>query len=55
MYPPSKNLCTLMSDCCKCDITSASLAFGVNSLKGNDVLAVVCIVSLLGRWTVFHD
>ena len=53
VYPSSDILCTLMSDCCKCGITPASLAFDVNHLKGNDVLFVVCIVSPLGRWTVF--
>ncbi len=55
VYPSSDILCTLMSDCCKCGITSASLAFGVNCLKGNDVLIVFCIVSPLGRWTAFLD
>ena len=55
VYPSSNILCMLMSDCCKCGITSASLAFDVNHLKGNDVLFVVCIVSPLGRWTVFRD
>jgi hypothetical protein len=42
-----------MSDCCKCGITPASLAFDVNHLKGNDVLFVVFIISPSGRWTVF--
>ncbi len=36
-YPLSNILSTVMSDCCKCGSTSASCAFGVNHLKGNDV------------------
>jgi hypothetical protein len=55
VYPSSVILCMLMSDCCMCGIMSASLAFDVNHLKSNDVFIVVCIVSPLGRWTVFYD
>ncbi len=55
VYPSSDILCTLMSDCCKCSITSAPLAFDVICSKGNDVLFAVCILSPLGRWTVFRD
>ncbi len=34
VYPSSNILCMLMSNCCKCGIMTASLAFGVNRLKG---------------------
>ncbi len=55
VYPLSNILGTLMSDCCKCGRTSASHAFGVNHLNSNHVLFVVCIISPMGRWTVFCD